>query len=373
MKTTNSTQTTMTQTKTYPIIMIPTKEHTNLFIANGKLYNGNLSDTTISHYICQHLYILSDEEIKEGNYFINFDGVWQYNLVKPNGNAKKIIASTDPSLINITRETYLNRSIKVEELPQIPQSYLPIYAKAYNEGKQINEVELEVESDKIVYGGGLLPGNEIGVKGNQAYESYKIKTNPNNEVIIVDNKNDIKIIISEEELREKYIELHTKNWDEETKQEYMPFLEKDFKTWYEGYLYANQFKQEKLYTRAAMKICDSYNESTINQFTTTGTQCEVVRNSDDITTATSCKECGQFTCRCKSEKTSISIGYLSPGTTPSKAVEKIGTYCDKCCQYICICKVGVGENRAIIDPLTRKIGCNELLTPILPDNPKNWK
>jgi len=51
---------------------------------------------------------------------------------------KKILATTDKSLMLIK-----GQMINGSYLPQIPESFLPIFVKAYDEGKALTEVELE--------------------------------------------------------------------------------------------------------------------------------------------------------------------------------------------------------------------------------------
>lgn len=41
-------------------------------------------------------------------------------------------------------------------------------------------------------------------------------------------------------LKKQYIEKNTINWDDETKEKYMPEIEEDFKKWLEGYCYSNE-------------------------------------------------------------------------------------------------------------------------------------
>ena len=116
-----------------------------------------------------HLYILSDEEIKEGDWYvwlgnkqicqaIGYRETDMYGLnahVKAN-DVVKIIATTE--LLQMKPDTVVTE----QYVPQIPESFLPIYVKAYNEGNPITEVELEC-------------------KGTM---SWDIKLTDNNEVVI---------------------------------------------------------------------------------------------------------------------------------------------------------------------------------------------
>ena len=117
-----------------------------------------------------YLYILSDDEIKEGDWL--YDGyIKAYKARKievetTNHNDKKIIATTDPNLI--VKVPYFDGRGNNVRLPQIPQSLIEYYAKY-----QPEEVELEYDSDgAIIYGCGV-----------EIWEKLKLH---NNEVVWVD-------------------------------------------------------------------------------------------------------------------------------------------------------------------------------------------
>lgn len=115
-----------------------------------------------------HLYVISDEEIKEGDWFYykhfgediidktneNTDLV---NLNNPDKYFKKIIASTDKSL----------------ELPQIPQQFIEQYIESYNKNNNIDKVMVEYENgyiDNRPVSKGILkvnPDNTINIKLKQ--------------------------------------------------------------------------------------------------------------------------------------------------------------------------------------------------------------
>jgi len=103
----------------------------------------------------QHLYILSDDEIKEGDWFYqNHDKQIHQCLTKsdyfivavkpsdyPIEICKKIIATTDSSLTNV----YNKDTVKEFEIltPSIPQSFIDKYVSEYNKGNVITEVLVE--------------------------------------------------------------------------------------------------------------------------------------------------------------------------------------------------------------------------------------
>ncbi len=111
----------------------------------------------------QHLYFLSNEKIKEGD--------WCYNKITKqitqaktsfygNFNWVKIIATTDISL----------------GLPQPSKSFIQAFIRAYNEGKPITKVLVEMEeyATETTYGLGIDCGIPL----------FRLKLNSSNEVII---------------------------------------------------------------------------------------------------------------------------------------------------------------------------------------------
>ena len=124
---------------------------------------------------CQ-IYIISDDKIKEG------DPVWnQYNADASactgiagkvwDKSMVKIVASTDKSLtIDVSKEYSMRDSQSrdvIQELPTIPNSFIPIYIEAYNRGEKIKEIELEVETvfvDKQLEDGQEFLDKELQIK-----------------------------------------------------------------------------------------------------------------------------------------------------------------------------------------------------------------
>lgn len=199
--------------KTFKIIMLPTEEASRLFIdtRDNSLAQSMDIPPAGSIWPNQHLYILSDEEIKEGDWIYSTDNntsscniyqVVKYNAItgaKPIGfggkcfnteqgigvainKCKKIIATTDKSLtagINNCDGCLANKPIDnngnhrmgnedeypdymscqkskyIINLPQIPESFIKAYIKAYNEGNPITEVDLEMEE--------FIPGGSVDI------------------------------------------------------------------------------------------------------------------------------------------------------------------------------------------------------------------
>ena len=146
----------MEQFKRAKVVMLPTNEKTNIINTNqGLLYNSN-------DYIGinQHLYIISDDEIKEnGTHFYNphsgqlhiSGNHTDYKAVNNNG-CKKIIATTDTSLYTHQKET-VSLPERVFYLPQPSKQFIEKYIEEYNKGNVITDILVEYEyllDDKTV-------------------------------------------------------------------------------------------------------------------------------------------------------------------------------------------------------------------------------
>ena len=173
--------------------MLPTEKASNLHINN--YYNelfyvkedvaNSVEDTTLINF--NLLYILSDEEIKEGDWCYTgqlirkcvgfaLDGCPRLQV---NGDditgcvdypgAKKIVATTYTSLTP-SGTTVFGKSTGILTLPQIPESFIKYFVE--KNGK-VDEVEVEYE-----YGG------SIKLRRGGESHMFKLKLTDNNEVII---------------------------------------------------------------------------------------------------------------------------------------------------------------------------------------------
>ena len=144
----------------------------------------------------QHLYFLSNEKIKEGDWYLNIVSNEivnvDFNIDYEQNHCKKIIATTDTSLLKDYSEQTLNG---VACLPQPSKSFIQAYIKAYNEGNPITKVLVEVEKSICdnCKGEGYLPDNipMYGAKrvcescmGKGLSSTFKLKINSSNEITI---------------------------------------------------------------------------------------------------------------------------------------------------------------------------------------------
>ncbi len=155
---------------THPIVMLPTdKKEVNkgdLFLLDTSHLDGGKQLGIASEFanelreeyktqniiIPQHLYILSNDEIKEGDWMYNKmdTSIMKYikvGIENENPNTygyQKIIATTDKSLKGYNPGLG-NLVDWYDEFPSILESFIKTYIKAYNEGNPITEVQLEWE------------------------------------------------------------------------------------------------------------------------------------------------------------------------------------------------------------------------------------
>lgn len=143
--------------KSAQVVMLPTNEKTNIWLDNfgTGLYN---SPTGATGVIYQHLYILSDEEIKEGDWYIDDCNLIRQFIISDKEywevrkDYKKIIATTDSSLVYNHKELHEVQAVIMESsyhksLPQPSQDFLKVFVEEYNKGNVITEVMVEYDYD----------------------------------------------------------------------------------------------------------------------------------------------------------------------------------------------------------------------------------
>jgi len=160
----------MNQFNKAQVIMLPTD---TILASNFGLITTNVdtlllvNNNTIGKVIeslrveLQHLYIISDDEIKEGDYKYNSktNCIGKHNregkglpdeLKKASEWCKKIIATTDISLANqcIRKDHTLTNNYS-NVLPQPSQQFITKYIESYNKGEVNTDVLVEYESSII--------------------------------------------------------------------------------------------------------------------------------------------------------------------------------------------------------------------------------
>tara|TARA_R110000868_G_scaffold411166_1_gene702065 strand:- start:2289 stop:2768 length:480 start_codon:yes stop_codon:yes gene_type:complete len=112
----------------------------------------------------QHLYITTDEKIKDEDWVIENDKVYQYKYQldrHSHDEIRKIIATT----------CWYNAAKAVLRLPQIPQSFIEEYCN-----NPVDEIWIEVEEIIV----------QDAFKRRPDYNTHRIKLNSNNEIILTE-------------------------------------------------------------------------------------------------------------------------------------------------------------------------------------------
>jgi hypothetical protein len=195
-------QTLMVNNKHYQecdVVLLPTKDDSARIIKSEDRDYLVFVDKWSGKHIANHLYILSNDEIKEGDWYYNerLNQVFQairnsgYNTVD---KEFKIIATTDSSLFDIISNGEPNPNDTTQILlPQLPQSFIEYFIIEYNKGNVITKVLVEVEDDYS-----SVPENEEDIiLPWRAYVTSKIKLNQNNEISILTEQ---KQVFSREEV-----------------------------------------------------------------------------------------------------------------------------------------------------------------------------
>jgi len=150
--------------KNCKVVMFPTTEKISkgsiLLTNSNRLFiseNGNPFDILGGYNKLQHLYITSDKEIKEGDYYVNiFQNKYDIRFCKSKYLAEflkgslwtyKIIATTDTSLFIPYFEN--GKEEMPIFLPQLSQQFIEKYIEEYNKGNIITDIL--VEYDKADY------------------------------------------------------------------------------------------------------------------------------------------------------------------------------------------------------------------------------
>ena len=178
------------------VVMLSTNEkamiglnYNNLFYCKG----NNMGFENSKHINSQHLYITSDEEIKEGDWI--FDNYSKINLIQQvrvcdlesshnrNGNWHKIIATTNEQLRidSIIRSTQDDDYGKVKFIIAKPsQQFIEKYIEEYNKGNVITDVLVEyIDNGEEGWNGSNEDGEPIW------NEKIELKVNPKDNTITI--------------------------------------------------------------------------------------------------------------------------------------------------------------------------------------------
>ena len=173
------------------------------FLKNSSSYNSSaITIPNVENFKHQHLYIISDDEIKEGDWCLfnelevvkctyskNGEFLFSGPLTSSSNHHfsyfKKIITTTNTSL------QWLDESERNPELarpnglwkclPQPSQQFIEKYIEEYNKGNVITDVLIEYEliSNEEYFGNTVNPDNDV------PYFDEKLKINPKDNTITI--------------------------------------------------------------------------------------------------------------------------------------------------------------------------------------------
>lgn len=187
----------MSQFKRCKVVMLPTTNEKAIrpLIINPSIgKNGRMELTKHEHnypaddyqragYKTVYLYITSDEEIKEGDWYLNNDVLFRADDVFDDGNNpnqnkdnKKIIATTDSSLKGKWNHTCFSGEEMYDKLPQPSQQFIEKYIECYNKGQIITDVLVEYEEYAV--------GN-YGMSDGEPTIDIRLKVNPKDNTITI--------------------------------------------------------------------------------------------------------------------------------------------------------------------------------------------
>lgn len=148
------------------VIMIPTNERVENCIIKVNPHNGRgraileytagyLTQEYLKHInsVGQHLYIISDDEIKVGDWITDIKNIYKAPDVDGFIGLYKIIATTDPSLTASFGQSEEGFGKMKDGLPQPTDCFVKRYVEEYNKGTPIeNVMVVYVQSSDSFYG-----------------------------------------------------------------------------------------------------------------------------------------------------------------------------------------------------------------------------
>lgn len=183
------------------VVMLPTEDKTSILKHNGGNVLYYYKDTVLATdgYTNQHLYSTTDEEIREGDWYIDDTNAIRQSITSDREywskrlDYKKIVATTDRSLKSKGKETGFDIGDDGEEvnyfetkyLPGIPQAFIEKYCQVGGIDEVLIEYEDFYDEDKAI---NLEPSNYTSDEYHRLTLSTKIKVDSNNVITIHSSK-----------------------------------------------------------------------------------------------------------------------------------------------------------------------------------------
>lgn len=211
----------MSQFKKCKVVMLPTNQKTSTLwlTTDYQFIHTHVSGEYKEKYRPHHLYFLSNEEIKEGDWYYipRTNSVHQcqndpteLNLERHVG-VRKVIATTDKSLTKTSFKVFSN--LQSHQLPQPSQSFIEKWVEEFNKGNVIEEVMVEYERDEEIdgYGYDIL---KVNPKDN-TITIRKIKDSWSKEEVIEFAEKYARMVQEKEIQLNAYKAIHNRKWIEQ--------------------------------------------------------------------------------------------------------------------------------------------------------------
>ena len=196
------------------VVILPSnKKASNILLKDNKELYFQYKEP-LTNYKCQHLYITSDDEIKENdwcydkilNIVFQTDKHTDFKYINQTDNVLKIIATTDSSLTMLKKFGEYSNDNHERDFPEYPiplpkpsQSFIEVFVREYNKGNIITDVLVEYK--------GKYRTNPDGEPIGLPVHNYQPKVNPKDNTITIKKvKDTLKDIMDKSpEIREEVI------------------------------------------------------------------------------------------------------------------------------------------------------------------------
>lgn len=142
------------------VILLPTKNTDTILTLYRNNNELSLNNDRLEYHTNQYLYIVSNDEIKIGDYFILFTSLYGYIVKKCKTIKENIIYCNDGEILDIdffNIQKIIATTDKLLLIPTIPKIYLERYIKLYNLGIEESNVSVEYIKEKL----NITKNNEI--------------------------------------------------------------------------------------------------------------------------------------------------------------------------------------------------------------------
>lgn len=185
------------------VVMLPTKEKSNIYIDSNNTLSLGFDIKRTSPDKSQHFYIISEDTIKENDWFLEDNRVHISNDTNPNWVLRKCVSVKNGWIFYDKEESIgcnpdwskkviatTNKFIRIEQtinnifgknyLPFLSEPFIKKYIKEYNKNNQITDIRVEYEKLSLE---GILY-ESIYYDDEEGIPTYRVKVNRDNTITI---------------------------------------------------------------------------------------------------------------------------------------------------------------------------------------------